>query len=136
MEDALALDHLGIAVASLEEAARGFGALGLVTRHRETVETDGVEVAFLPFSGGRLELLEPVREDSPVARFLDKRGQGLHHVAFRVADIDQALADLRAAGARLIDQEPRAGAEGTRVAFVHPSAMGGVLVELVERADR
>lgn len=129
----MTLDHLGIAVANLEEAQTRWQSLGLEAAHVETVPRDQVRVAFLPFVGGRLELLEPQNDSSPVARFLQKHGEGLHHVAFEVPDIIAALATLKAAGARLIDEVPRAGAQGTSVAFVHPSAMAGVLVELVER---
>jgi methylmalonyl-CoA/ethylmalonyl-CoA epimerase len=131
-----ALHHLGIAVRDLEEAVTAWGALGLQPSHQEAVPGDRVRVAFLPFRGGRLELLEPLDEASPVARFLERRGPGLHHVAFEVEHLDIVLADLRAQGVRLIDETARPGAHGSRVAFLHPAATGGVLVELVEPGQK
>ncbi len=127
------LDHIGIAVADLENSIQAYQALGLDVAHREHVAKDRVEVAFVPFSGGRFELLHPDQEESPVGRFLAKRGEGIHHVALTVDDIAGEVERLKASGVRMIDQEPRSGAEGTLVAFIHPAAMGGVLVELVER---
>jgi methylmalonyl-CoA epimerase len=129
----LRVEHIGIATRSIEEAL-GFwrDALGLEVRHTETVEEQGVNVAMLPAGEPRIELLEPTGPDSPVAKFLEKRGPGIHHVAVRVADIRAALARMKTAGARLIDEEPRVGAGGCLVAFVHPSASGGVLLELVQ----
>jgi methylmalonyl-CoA/ethylmalonyl-CoA epimerase len=129
----LRVEHIGIATRSIAEAL-GFwrDALGLEVKHTETVEEQGVNVAMLPAGEPRIELLEPTGPDSPVAKFLEKRGPGIHHVAVRVADIRAALARLKAEGARLIDEEPRAGAGGCLVAFVHPSASGGVLLELVQ----
>src|ERR671930_416562 len=128
------VEHIGIATRSIEEAL-GFwrDALGLEVRHTEVVEEQGVRVAMLPAGEPRIELLEPTGADSPVAKFLEKRGPGIHHVAVRVADIRAALARLKSRGARLVDEEPRAGADGCLVAFVHPSSAGGVLLELVER---
>ncbi|HEX7956449.1 MAG TPA: methylmalonyl-CoA epimerase [Pyrinomonadaceae bacterium] len=130
------VDHIGIATRSIEESL-GFwrDALGLEVRHTETVEEQGVHVAMLPAGEPRVELLEPTGPASPVAKFLEKRGPGIHHVAVRVADIRAALARLKAEGARLIDEEPRAGAGGCLVAFVHPSSAGGVLLELVQHAE-
>ena len=130
------IDHIGIATRGIEESL-GFwrDALGLEVRHTETVEEQGVRVAMLPVGEPRVELLEPTGPDTPVARFLEKRGPGIHHVAVRVADIRAALARLKAEGARLIDEEPRVGAGGCLVAFVHPAASGGVLLELVQPAD-
>ncbi len=127
------LDHIGVAVADLEKSIQAYQALGLDVAHREHVAKDRVEVAFVPFAGGRFELLHPDQEDSPVGRFLAKRGEGIHHVALTVDDIAGEVERLQAAGVRMIDQEPRRGAEGTLVAFIHPSSMGGVLVELVQR---
>ena len=129
------IEHIGIATRSIEEAL-GFwrDALGLEVRHTETVEEQGVRVAMLPVGEPRIELLEPTDDESPVAKFLEKRGPGIHHVAVRVSDIRASLAQLKSAGARLIDEEPRLGAGGCLVAFVHPSASGGVLLELVEHA--
>ena len=130
------IDHLGIAVHSIEEAL-GFyrDALGLDVAHTETVADQGVNVAMLLVGESRVELLEPTGGETPVGKFLAKRGPGLHHVCYRVDDIRGALARLRAAGARLIDEEPRLGAGNCLVAFVHPSATGGVLVELSQPAD-
>jgi methylmalonyl-CoA/ethylmalonyl-CoA epimerase len=127
------IDHIGIATRGIEEAL-GFwrDALGLEVGHTETVEEQGVRVAMLPLGEPRVELLEPTGPDTPVAKFLEKRGPGIHHVALRVADISAALARLKAEGARLIDEEPRVGAGGYLVAFVHPAASGGVLLELVQ----
>ena len=129
------IDHIGIATRGIEDAL-GFwrDALGLEVKHTETVEEQGVNVAMLPAGEPRVELLEPTGPASPVAKFLEKRGPGIHHVAVRVADIRASLARLKAGGARLIDEEPRVGAGGCLVAFVHPSAAGGVLLELVEHA--
>lgn len=127
------IDHLGIAVKSLEPARAAFEPLGDGKASApEVVESQGVRVAFLEVGGSHLELLEPVRPDSAIARFLEKRGEGLHHVAFRVGSVAQALKDAEGRGARLIDAAPRPGARGRRVGFVHPSATHGVLVEFVE----
>ena len=130
------IDHIGIATRSIEESL-GFWArgLGLEVRHTETVEEQGVRVAMLPVGEPRVELLEPTGPDTPVGKFLEKRGPGIHHVAVRVPDIRAALSRLKAEGARLIDEEPRVGAGGCLVAFVHPAASGGVLLELVEHTD-
>ncbi|MDT5296508.1 MAG: methylmalonyl-CoA/ethylmalonyl-CoA epimerase [Acidobacteriota bacterium] len=129
------IEHIGIATRSID-AALGFwrDALGLEVAHTETVEEQGVRVAMLPCGEPRVELLEPTGPESPVAKFLEKRGPGIHHVAIRVEDVRAALARLKAEGARLIDEEPRVGAGGCLVAFVHPSSSGGVLLELVEHA--
>ena len=130
------LEHIGIATRSLDESL-GFwrDALGLEVTHTEVVEEQGVRVVMLPVGEPRIELLEPTSEDSPVAKFLEKRGAGIHHIAVRVRDIRAALAQLKAKGARLIDETPRVGANNCLVAFVHPSAAGGVLLELVEHTD-
>jgi methylmalonyl-CoA/ethylmalonyl-CoA epimerase len=130
------IDHIGIATRAIEESL-GFwrDALGLEVEHTETVEEQGVRVAMLPVGEPRVELLEPTGPDTPVAKFLEKRGPGIHHVAVRVADIRAALARLKSEGARLIDEEPRVGAGGCLVAFVHPAASGGVLLELVEHTN-
>jgi methylmalonyl-CoA/ethylmalonyl-CoA epimerase len=132
----LKYDHLGIATRGIEESL-GFwrDALGLEVKHTETVEEQGVRVAILPAGEPRVELLEPTGPDSPVAKFLEKRGPGIHHIAVRVADIRAALARLKAEGARLIDEEPRVGAGGCLVAFIHPAASGGVLLELVQNMN-
>src|SRR4051812_47136812 len=127
------VDHIGVATPDIEEALKFWrDALGLEVKHTETVEEQGVHVAMLPVGEPRVELLEPTGPASPVAKFLEKRGPGIHHVAVRVSDIRASLARLKSEGARLIDEEPRVGAGGCLVAFVHPSASGGVLLELVE----
>jgi len=127
-----AIDHLGIAVKSIE-AALGFyqGQLGMQVASRETVPHEKVNVAMLPVGGPRIELLEPTDPDSVVGRFLARRGEGLHHIALRVPDLAAAVTRLRAAGARLLN-EPQTGAGGHRYVFVHPSSTGGVLLELIE----
>lgn len=125
------IHHVGIAVHSADEAAERFGnLLGLEQGERYELPELGVTALFLPVGEGNLELLEPVGEESTVGKFLDKRGEGLHHVCFEVDDIEAALADLAAKGARLIDTRPRRGAGGHLVAFVHPKSTHGVLVEL------
>lgn len=130
------VDHIGIATRSIEESLKFWrDALGLEVKHTETVEEQGVNVAMLPAGEPRVELLEPTGPASPVAKFLEKRGPGIHHVAVRVEDIRASLARLKREGARLIDEEPRVGAGGCLVAFVHPAASGGVLLELVEHLE-
>jgi methylmalonyl-CoA/ethylmalonyl-CoA epimerase len=126
------LDHIGIAVKSLD-AARIYEALGLVVGHVETVETQKVKTAFLSAGDANLELLEPTSPDSPVAKFIEKRGEGVHHLCFRVENIEVELAKLQALGYRLINEAPVPGAHGCRVAFLHPSAGNGVLIELSEK---
>ncbi len=129
------LDHVGIAVADLETTLKFYrDALGLDVHPPEEVASQKVRAHFLPVGPSALELLEATAPDSPIARFVDKRGPGLHHITLRVEDIREALDGLRAHGVRLIDEVPRAGAEGALVAFIHPSATGGVLVELKQRA--
>lgn len=127
------IHHIGIAVADLDESIRVYtSALGGQLVHRATNETEGLEAAFLRVGDGEIELMSALREDSPVGKFVAKRGPGLHHVAYAVADINGALAEARAAGLELIDSEPRIGMHGARIAFVHPKSLGGVLTELVE----
>ncbi|MEX0890967.1 MAG: methylmalonyl-CoA epimerase [Gemmatimonadota bacterium] len=127
------VDHIAVAVASIEEALPAFEQIsGARGSPPEEVPAQQVRVAFVGTGAGRLELLEPTAPDSPVARFLARRGPGLHHVAYRVPDVAAALAQLAAGGAELIDHEPRPGAHGRRMAFVHPRSAGGVLIELVE----
>ena len=124
------IDHIGIAVPSLEDGLGFYQALGLECTGRETVESQKVEVAFIDVGESRIELLEPNSPDSPIAKFIDRRGQGIHHLCLTVADIEAKLAQLKAAGMRLINETPVEGAGGCRVAFVHPASTGGVLVEL------
>ncbi len=129
------LDHVGIAVRDLEESIERYRTrYGIEPVHREIVESQGVEEALLPLGGSLIQLLLPLTPESPVGRFLAKRGEGLHHVAYSVLDIDAALQHLRAEGARLIDEEPRPGGRGARIAFVHPADLAGTLIELVEPA--
>jgi methylmalonyl-CoA epimerase len=127
------LDHLGIATKSLDEALSFWvDSLGLENVHSETVEDQKVRVAMLPVGESRIELLEPTSDDSPISKFLEKRGPGIHHIAIEVDDIEASLKQLKDKGARLIDESPRIGAENCLVAFVHPSSTGGVLLELVQ----
>jgi methylmalonyl-CoA/ethylmalonyl-CoA epimerase len=128
----LKIDHLGIAVPRLDEAVKAYEALGLTVESTHVVPTERVRAAFLPVGESRLELLEPTDPSSVIARFLEKRS-GLHHVCVLVEDIEKALADLKSRGVPLIDEVPRPGAGGCRVAFVHPRAAGGVLLELKEK---
>lgn len=128
----LPLDHVAIAVSSIAEATTAFASLLGGSSPREEVPAQGVAVSFFGHGSGRLELLEPTSAGSPVARFLERRGPGLHHIAFRVPDLAAELARLEAAGVQLIDRVPRPGAGGHRVAFIHPRSCAGVLVELVE----
>jgi methylmalonyl-CoA epimerase len=127
------LDHVAIAVPDLQQALPSFEALtGAPAAAAERVEDQGVDVVFIGDGPGRLELIAPIGAGSPVARFLERRGAGLHHIAYRVTDLDAKLAELTARGVPLIDAEPRRGAHGRRVAFIHPRGTAGVLVELVE----
>jgi methylmalonyl-CoA/ethylmalonyl-CoA epimerase len=128
------IDHLGIAVRSISDSLRFYrDALGLELKGTETVEDQGVTVALLPAGESRIELLEPVSEDSPVGRFIAKRGEGLHHICYEVEDLTSKLDELRSRGVKVLDGYPRRGAEGKLVAFLHPSGANGVLVELVEK---
>jgi len=129
------LHHIGVAVANLEEAIRAYRALGLAVEKVEEVESEKVRVAFLPVGETHLELLEPTDPASPVARFLEKRGPGLHHLCFAVQDIHKAMASAKAAGLAPLDQAPRPGAGGAQVCFFHPKSTGGVLVELWQDRD-
>lgn len=125
--------HIGIAVRSLKEQATVYaGTLGLASEGEEEVAEQGVRVAFYEAGGTHIELLEPTRADSPIARFLEARGEGMHHIALAVADLPAALATLKEAGVRLIDETPRRGARGLPIAFLHPKATGGVLIELCQ----
>lgn len=128
------INHLGIATKGIEESLKFWeGALGLENVHTEVVENQKVRVAMLPIGETRIELLEPTSEDSPISKFLEKRGGGIHHIAVDVEDIEATLAKLKASGMRLIDETPRIGAEGCLVAFVHPSSANGVLLELTQK---
>jgi methylmalonyl-CoA/ethylmalonyl-CoA epimerase len=129
----LKLHHVGVAVDDLEAAIRLYTSVfGAELTHRASNEKDGLAAAFLRAGDAEVELLAPLREDTPVGKFLAKRGPGLHHIAVAVPDIDKAIADARADGLEMIDQEPRIGLHGTRIAFVHPKSVGGVLTEFVE----
>jgi methylmalonyl-CoA/ethylmalonyl-CoA epimerase len=129
------IDHLGIAVSSISDAVAFYrDALGLELAGTETVDDQGVRVALLPVGESRIELLEPVSRETPVGRFLAKRGEGLHHICYEVDDLQSKLDELRLRGARLLEGYPRRGAEGKLVAFLHPASAHGVLVELVEKA--
>jgi methylmalonyl-CoA/ethylmalonyl-CoA epimerase len=131
------INHLGIATKGIDEALKFWeNALGLENVHTETVEDQKVRVAMLPIGESRIELLEPTSEDSPISKFIEKRGGGIHHIAVEVEDIEAALAKLKQEGARLIDETPRIGAEGCLVAFVHPASANGVLLELVQENKR
>ena len=128
------INHLGIATKGIDEALKFWSdALGLENVHTETVEEQKVRVAMLPIGESKIELLEPTAEDSPIAKFLEKRGGGIHHIAVEVENIEESLAKLKREGMRLIDETPRIGAEGCLVAFVHPSSSNGVLLELVQK---
>ncbi len=130
------LDHTAIAVHDLDAALDGYRRRYRVEPlYRETVESQGVEEAMIPVGGSYIQLLQPLGADTPVGRFLDRNGEGLHHVAFAVASIDLALEHLETQGARLVDPIARPGGRGTRIAFVHPGDLAGTLIELVELAD-
>jgi methylmalonyl-CoA epimerase len=127
------IDHVAIAVADLDAAVAWYRAMfGATVAHRERIDSDGVEEALLKVADSYIQLLTPVRPDSPVARYLERHGEGLHHVGYRVADVAAALETMKAEGARVIDETPRPGSRGTTVAFVHPKAAFGTLIELVQ----
>jgi len=129
----LKIHHVGVAVDDLDAAIQLYTTIfGAELTHRASNEKDGLEAAFLRAGDAEVELLKPLREDTPVGKFLAKRGPGLHHIAVAVPDIEQAIADARARGLEMIDAEPRIGLHGTRIAFVHPKSVGGVLTEFVE----
>ena len=135
--EAVTIDHIGIAVRSIDEALGMYrDALGLDPVSRTVVEHERVEAAVLPTGGGRIELLQPTSDDSVIARFLRRRGQGVHHVALRVDNLEEAIETLRNSGRRLVTDRIQIGAEGYRYVFVHPGSTGGVLLELVERDRR
>jgi methylmalonyl-CoA/ethylmalonyl-CoA epimerase len=129
------IDHIGVAVEDIDAAMELYrDGLGMREQHRETVESFGVEAVLLEVGDGHVELLRPLSPESAVGRYLEKNGPGIHHVAYQTDDIDSALGEVRAAGLRLIDEEPRTGIRQSRVAFLHPKTTGGVLTELVEAA--
>lgn len=129
----LNLDHVGVAVQDLDAALADYRRkYGVSPLYREVVESQGVEEAMIPVGGSFVQLLRPLSPESPVGRFLATRGEGVHHLAFAVVDIDLALEHLREEGARLIDESPRPGGRGARIAFVHPRDLAGTLIELVE----
>jgi methylmalonyl-CoA/ethylmalonyl-CoA epimerase len=128
------IDHLGIAVKSLAQARKFYENLGLEIHGEETVETEKVKVAMIPVGESRIELLEATSDDSTIAKFISKRGEGLHHVALHVDNLQQAVDKLKASGARLISEEIKVGAGGHLYVFVHPQSTGGVLLELVQEA--
>ncbi|MCS7287371.1 MAG: methylmalonyl-CoA epimerase [Anaerolineae bacterium] len=133
---AMKIDHIAIAVHSLEEALRVYrDLLGLELKGVEQVPEQGVRIAFLPVGETRLELLEPLSTESPVAKFLEKRGEGIHHICFEVEDLEKTLQDLAGKGVKLIDEQPRIGAHGRKMAFVHPKSLHGVLLELYQREE-
>ncbi|HYX78704.1 MAG TPA: methylmalonyl-CoA epimerase [Solirubrobacterales bacterium] len=130
------IDHVGVAVADLDQALSLYErTFGMPMVHRETVDSQGVEAALLEIGEGHVELLRPLGPETVVGRFIAKRGEGLHHVAYRVEDIDASLARLKETGIELIDSEARIGIRRSRVAFLHPKATGGVLTELVEPVE-
>jgi methylmalonyl-CoA/ethylmalonyl-CoA epimerase len=130
------IQHLGVAVDSIEQALAFWrDALGLELKGIEVVEDQGVRVAMLPIGESRIELLEATGEETPVGKFLVKRGPGIHHLCVEVNDINAKLSELKANGARLIDEQPRIGAGGALVAFIHPSSTGGVLIELTQKVS-
>lgn len=130
------IDHIGVAVEDLDAALALYeGALGMPNVHRETVAEQGVEAVLLDVGDGHVELLKPLGPDTPVGKFLAKKGPGLHHVAYAVEDIEAALAQLRDEGVELIDQKPRTGIRNSRVAFLHPKSTGAVLTEIVQPAE-
>jgi methylmalonyl-CoA epimerase len=128
-----AIDHVGVAVEDVDAALGLYrDSLGMALVHRERVESQGVDAALLDIGDGHVELLAPLGPQTPVGKFLSKRGPGLHHVAYRVEDVAETLAALAAAGLRLIDESPRVGIRGSLVAFLHPASTGGVLTEIVQ----
>jgi methylmalonyl-CoA/ethylmalonyl-CoA epimerase len=126
------VNHIGIAVEQLDTALAFYQTLNITAAGREVVPSQKVETAFLPIGDTRIELLQSIDPEGPIGKFLANKGEGLHHIAIEVDNIEAALSELKANGVRLIDEAPRSGAHGTRVAFVHPKAAHGVLIELVE----
>lgn len=134
MLNATVIDHIGIAVSSIAESLPFWeSALGVKCTGTETVEDQKVTTAFLPIKDSEIELLEATSPESPIAKFIEKKGEGIHHLAIRVDDLEKALAELKDKGIRLIDEQPRRGAGGAMIAFLHPKATGGILLELSQR---
>ncbi|OMP67734.1 methylmalonyl-CoA epimerase [Domibacillus epiphyticus] len=130
------VDHIGIAVASLEESMALYTEqLGMTHMKTETVESQGVNVAFIDAGNMKIELLEPTSPDSPIAKFLEKRGQGIHHIAYSVQNIESRIAEMKERGIQMINESPKLGAGGAHVAFMHPKSTGGVLMELCEKKE-
>lgn len=130
------IDHIGVATEDLDASLSLYGdSFQMATAHRETVEEQGVEAVLLDVGDCHVELLKPLGPDTPVGKFIDRKGPGLHHVAYRTDDIERTLAELTEAGVELIDSEPRTGIRSSRVAFLHPRSTGGVLTEVVEPAE-
>jgi len=130
----LKIDHIGIAVKNLAESMKFYELLGLESAGTEEVAEQKVRVAFFPTGEAEIELLESTSPDGPIARHIEKNGEGIQHIALRVENIDEALAELREKGVRLIDEKPRYGAGGARIAFLHPKSTGGILLEISERS--
>jgi methylmalonyl-CoA/ethylmalonyl-CoA epimerase len=124
------IDHIGIAVSNLDNALTFYQAMGVAPTHTETVESQKVKTAFITVGDVHIELLEPTGQDSPVAKFLEKRGEGMHHIAYEVEDVQKAIDSLKSEGLRLIDETPKLGAHNMTVAFVHPKSVSGVLTEI------
>jgi len=130
------VDHIGVAVKSIEESLKFWeDVMGVKCVDVEEVEEQKVKTAFLPLKDTEIELLEGTSEESPVSKFIEKKGEGIHHIALRVDNLEEALAELKEKGVRLIDEKPRDGAGGCRIAFVHPKSTGGILLELSERSN-
>lgn len=129
----LKIDHIGIAVKNLEESSKLYELLGITSQGTEEVEEQKVRVSFFPIGDSEIELLESTSPDGPVAKYIEKNGEGIQHIALRVDNLEEALAELKEKGIRLIDEKPRYGAGGAKIAFIHPKATGGVLLELSER---
>lgn len=128
------IDHIGIAVKNLEESLKFYeNVLGLKSSGTEVVEEQKVKVVFLPTGDSEIELLEATSEDSPIAKYIEKNGEGVQHIAYRVDDVEAAIAEMKEQGLRMIDEKPRYGAGGAKIAFCHPKSTGGVLIELCQR---
>ena len=131
----LKVDHIGIAVKNLAQSARFYEMLGIQSTGSEVVAEQKVKVSFFPVGDSEIELLESTSPDGPIARYIEKNGEGIQHLALRVDNIEEALEELKAKGVRLIDEKPRYGAGGAKIAFVHPKSTGGILLELSQRKD-